>query len=91
MPDFHVLVKRGAAEVGTAQLDFERDVKSQNAVHAAAAGLSLAGDGSADVIEVTALQPIPGRPALTTFHQCSQGVYGFCFASRVSRELAVRR
>lgn len=77
MPTFHVIVKRDAAA-----LDLEQDVTSQNAAHAAACGLSLAGGGYAEVIEVTALSPAPDRPVLTTFCQCSQGVYGFCFLSR---------
>jgi hypothetical protein len=82
MPTFHVLVKRDAAALDPSLFDFEQDVKSQNAVHAAACGLLLAGGGYAEAITVTALCPVPGRPASTTFGQCSQGVYGFCFLSR---------
>lgn len=77
MPVFHVTVKR----VASAQ-PFQQRVKSQNAVYAAACGLSLAGGGSAEVIEVCALMPAPGRPASTRFTQCRQEVYGFCFGSR---------
>lgn len=83
MPDFHVKVKRGAALLGLPSSDFPR-VKSQNAVHAAACGLSLAGGGYADVIEVEALNPVPGRSPFLTFNGCSQGVYGFCYTSRFS-------
>jgi hypothetical protein len=83
MPDFHVMVKRGASAPDSSLLNFAR-IKSQNAMHAAACGLSLAGGGYAEVIEVHALAPVPGRPVLTVFQQCSQGVYGFCFTSRSS-------
>jgi len=82
MPTFHVIVKRDAAALTPSPFDLAQQVTSQNAVHAAACGLSLAGGGYAEVIEVTALSPVPGRSALTTFCQCSQGVYGFCFLSR---------
>lgn len=82
MPTFHVTVKRTAHALDLSPLDFAQEVRSHNAVHAAACGLSLAGGGYAEVIEVVALRPAPGRPARVTFCQCSQGVYGFCFASR---------
>lgn len=84
MPKFAVTVKRDAASSVPSPFDLSRHVISQNAAHAAAVGLSLAGGGFAEVIEVTALAPVPGRSALTTFHQCSQGAYGFCYASRSS-------
>lgn len=82
MPTFHVVVKRDGSALDPSPFDLEQDVHSQNVVHAAACGLSLAGGGVADLIEVAALKPGAGRPALTTFRQCSQGVYGFFFASR---------
>jgi hypothetical protein len=81
MPNFHVLVRRDAYAPGSSSFHYPC-VKSQNAAHAAAAGLSLAGGGYADVIEVQALSPQPGRPILTLFMQCSQGIYGFCYTSR---------
>jgi hypothetical protein len=62
-------------------LVWEQEVKSQNAVHAAASGLMLAGLDYVDQIKVTALQPIAGRSAFTIFRGCSRGVYGFCFQS----------
>ena len=82
MPTFHVLVKRDADALDPSPFDLEQDVHSQNAAHAAACGLSLAGGGSADCIQVTALQPRSGRSAQVTFSRCSQGVYGFVYASR---------
>jgi len=82
MPNFHVIVKCDAHVLGLSPLVLERNVKSQNAAHAAACGLSLAGGEYADVIEVVALAPVPGRSPLTIFKQCSQGVYGFCYGSR---------
>lgn len=81
MPDFRVIVKRGTAAFGLPSSDFPR-VKSQNAAHAAACGLSLAGGGYAEVIEVEALQPVPGRAPFQHFHGCAQGTYGFCYTSR---------
>ena len=78
MARFHVMVKRDASTVV-----LEQDVQSQNVAHAAACGLSLAGGGYADVIMVQVLRPAPGRPASVTFSGCSQGVYGFCFSSRL--------
>lgn len=81
MPNFHVFVRRDAYALDPSPFDYPC-VKSQNAAHAAACGLSLAGGGYADVIEVQALAPRPGRPVSTIFKQCSQGVYGFCFTSR---------
>ena len=83
MPTFHVTVKRDAHALDSSSLDFTQDVRSHNAVYAAACGLSLAGGGYAEVIEVVALCSAPGRPARVTFCQCSQGVYGFCFGSRL--------
>ncbi|HEY3994245.1 MAG TPA: hypothetical protein VGM01_15355 [Ktedonobacteraceae bacterium] len=87
MPDFRVTVKRDPLVPGLPLLVVERVVKSQNAAHAAAAGLSLVGGNQADVIEVRALAPLPGRPALTTFTACAQGVYGFCYGSRKQPKL----
>lgn len=83
MPKFHVAVKISLA---SSLLDLDQDLHSQNAAHAAACGLSLAGTGYADVIEVRALQPVPGRPVATIFRGCSQGIYGFCYASRSQSE-----
>lgn len=83
MPTFHVIVTRDAHALDSSSLNFAQDVRSHNAMHAAACGLSLAGGGYAEVIEVVALRPVPGRPARVMFCQCSQGVYGFCFGSRL--------
>ena len=88
MVRFRVTVKRSIAVPGPA---FERIVQAQSVRYAAACGLSLAGGGVAGTIEVTALRPAPGRPALTIFNQCSQGIYGFCYLSCVSPEVHEER
>lgn len=77
MPKFRVTVKCVGELV-----DLDQEVCSQNVEHAAACGLSLARTGYADVVEVRVLAPRPGRPVMTVFVGCSQGVYGFCYASR---------
>lgn len=82
MPRFHVLVRRNTSLSDVSLPDFTQEVTSQNSTYAAACGLSLAGGGFADLIEVQALQPVPGRPVGTRFQQCSQGLYGFCFTQR---------
>lgn len=83
MPMFHVAVKCDTYVLDGKPFDFEQDINSQNAVHAAATGLTLVGCGYAASIEVTALKPVGGRPALTTFRECGQSAYGFFFGSRV--------
>lgn len=80
MATFRVMVKRDVYALDPSSFNF--DMHARNAAHAAACGLSLAGGGYADLIEVEALQPAPGRPVLTLFRQCSQGIYGFCYTSR---------
>lgn len=82
MPAFHVTVRRDQDAPDPSPVDLEQDIQSQNASHAAVCGLSLAGGGYADCIEVRALRPAPGRSAAVTFYQCSQGIYGFCFGAR---------
>jgi hypothetical protein len=82
MPNFHVIVKRDAYALDPSPFDYPF-VKSQDAAHAAACGLSLSGGGYADLIEVEALQPVFGRSPFQMFKQCSQGVYGFCYTSRI--------
>jgi hypothetical protein len=84
MPRFRVTVMRVAPDLVSSLVELDQEVSSQNAVHAAACGLSLAGTGCADVIEVRALAPRRGRPTTTVFTGCSQGVYGFCYVSRSS-------
>lgn len=79
---FHVVVTCGAAAPGSVLLDFAGEVRAQNSVYAAACGLSLAGGGFAEMIEVTALAPKPGRSARVTYWHCSQGPYGFVYGSR---------
>ena len=83
---FRVTVKRDLVARIPSLPDGTHEVQSGSAVHAAACGLSLAGGGTAEIVEVAALRPAPGWPALTTFYHCSQGIYGFCFASRASRD-----
>lgn len=77
MPRFRVTVIAGAGVPTTAH-----EVQSQNAVHAAASGLSLTRMTFAERIEVTALKPVPGRSASVVFSQCSHGGYGFAFLKR---------
>ena len=83
MPIFHVKVKRDAHVLDPSSVDLEQNLFSQNAVHAAASALSLAGGGYAAVIEVRALRPVRGRSARTLFYHCSQGMYGFVFGIMV--------
>jgi hypothetical protein len=82
MPKFRVLVKHGTCMPDGKPFVFQREVKSRNVVHAAAAGLSMARWVYAESIEVTALQPVAGRSVSTRFRQCSQGASGFLFVSR---------
>jgi hypothetical protein len=82
LPAFRVTVTRDLRLPGMPPVVFQREVKSQNAAHAAACGLSLASCTSAETIEVLALSPRPGRSPLTIFHGCSSGSYGFCYTSR---------
>lgn len=85
MPNFRVIVKRGVFDPAVPFVSCVLPcVKSQNAAHAAACGLSLAGGECADEIEVKALQPAPGRSPFTIFRGCSWGVYGFCYTKRFS-------
>ena len=81
MPKFRVVVRKDKYALDPTPFDFAQ-LSSQNVAHAAASGLSLAGGGFADLIEVQVLSPSPGRPARIFFYQCSQGVYGFCYTSR---------
>ena len=90
MVPFRVIVRRDPSAPAPSSLVFPL-VKSQNAAHAAACGLSLAGGGCAHVIDVQALAPRPGRPVHTSFVQCSQGVYGFCYTACVTPEKEVSR
>lgn len=80
MAVFRVLVKQNANILHSSPFTFTLDAR--NAAHAAACGLSRVRGDYADLIEVEALQPAPGRPEVTLFHVCSQGVYGFHYTSR---------
>lgn len=91
MQRFLVWVKRDACTFDPCPVDFLQEVASLNSEHAAACGLSLAGGGTASVIEVQALQTVAGRPAATRFEYCSQGIYGFCFLRRSSLSEAIER
>ena len=81
LPAFQVTVTFDACALAPSPFDLMREVHAQNAKHAAASGLSLAGCQRADVITVRALQPVRGRPVTTIFSLCERGVYGFCYAA----------